>query len=121
MYSELLKGAFMAITPEGKVKRKADAWIKANLPGAWVYKPPGGLYGSNGVGDYILVYNYTPVMIEAKPDNREPTALQKKNLKDFKEAGGVSCILRGFEEHKLNLIKCICDNRAKVLLENEVK
>ncbi len=111
----------MAATPEAKVKRKLDKWISENLPNVWVYKPPGGMFGSNGVGDYILQYNYTGIMIEVKADEtKTPTALQLKSLKDFKSAGGVSCVLKGYEPHKLELIKCICDNRARVLKDYEI-
>ena len=111
----------MAATPEAKVKRKLDKWISENMPGVWVYKPAGGLFGNNGVGDYILQYNYTGIMIEVKADKtKDPSALQKKNLHDFKSAGGISCVLRGFEPHKLEMIKRISENRAKVLKDNEI-
>lgn len=102
----------MAMTPEGRVKIKIDLWLKANMPGAFKYKAPGGMFGSAGVGDYIVIYAGTPVMIEAKADDtKEPTALQYKRLKEFREAGGISCVLKGYQEHKLRMIKALCELR----------
>lgn len=108
------------MTPEGKVKQKIDYWIKVNLPGAWRYKPPGGPFGNAGVGDYIIIWNFTPIMIEAKADEeKDATDLQKKQLREFADAGGISCICKGFQPHKLEFIKILCTNRAYALLTAE--
>lgn len=102
------------MTPEGKVKRKVDEWIKANMPGAWRYRPPGGPFGKAGVGDLIIVWSFTPIMIEVKADETcEATALQMKCLREFTEAGGVACVLKGFQIHKLEWIKTIALSRTK--------
>jgi hypothetical protein len=100
------------MTPEGKVKQRIDAWIKVNMPGAWRYRAPGGPFGKNGVGDFIIIWNFTPIMIEAKADETcDATDLQKKQLREFAQAGGISCLLKGFQEYKLERIKCLCINR----------
>lgn len=108
------------MTPEGKVKRKINEWIKLNMPGAWTYRPPGGPFGKAGVGDHLIVWKFTPVMIEAKKDEEcDATDLQKHQLRVFSEAGGISCLLKGFQEYKLDIIKCLCLTRAQVLLGAE--
>lgn len=102
----------MAQTPEAKVKGKIDNWLKINMPGCFKYKAPGGMFGSAGVGDYIIVYAGTPVMIEAKADEtKEPTTLQSKRLREFRDAGGIACVLKGYQEHKLWMIKSLCELR----------
>ena len=102
----------MAMTPENKVKKKLDDWMKIHLPGCFRYRAPGGMFGSGGVGDYIIVYAGTPVMIEVKADEtKDATALQMKRLKEFQAAGGIACLLKGFEEHKLIVIKQMCETR----------
>lgn len=100
------------VTPEGKVKIKIDRWIKENMPNAFKYKAPGGLFGQAGVGDYLIVYCGTPVMIEVKADiTKKPTDLQMYRLEKFKNANGIAAVLKGFEEHKLVAIKRMCELR----------
>ena len=100
------------VTPEGKIKLKIDKWITANLPNAFVYKAPGCMFGQNGVGDYLIVYCGTPVMIEVKADaNKKPTDLQMHRLSEFGKANGISAVLKGFEENKLFTIKKLCEIR----------
>jgi hypothetical protein len=102
----------MAQTPEGKIKLKLDAWLKVNMPGCFRFRIPGGPFGQIGMADYIIVYLGTPIMIEVKADQtKDATDKQKLQLKMFSEAGGISCILKGFEEHKLKAIKEMCVNR----------
>lgn len=106
----------MATTPEGKVKLKVDKWIKENLIGCFKYKPAGTLYSTTGVGDYIIVYLSTPIMIEVKKDHsNKPTALQNLSLKTFSLAGGISCVLYGFEVEKLQMIKSMCEARHAMI------
>lgn len=103
----------MATTPEGRVKLKLDNWLKANMPGCFRFRVPGGPFGQVGMGDYILVYLGVPIMIEVKADQtKRPTYKQLDQLKKFDEAGGISCVLKGFEEHKLIYIKGLCEDRA---------
>jgi hypothetical protein len=109
------------MTPEGKVKQKLDLWVKTNMPGAWRYAPPGGPFGKGGVGDRIYVWNGIPIMIETKADATcEATALQMKELKSFGQAGGIPCLLLGFQENKLWQIKDSAEKRAQALLDARV-
>jgi hypothetical protein len=102
----------MALGPEAKVKVQVDKWIKEKMPNAYKYKPPGGMYGSIGVGDYIVVYLGVPIMIEVKKDrSNKPTKMQELALANFKLAGGVSCVLFGFEEAKLDFIRQLCERK----------
>lgn len=108
------------MTPEAKVKVKIDRWIQRNLLKAWKYKPRGGPFGKAGTGDYVVVYAMTPIMIEAKADETcEATALQAHQLKLFSEAGGISCVMKGYQEWKLEIIKTLADTRFKILCEAE--
>jgi len=100
------------VTPEGKVKIKIDKWIKDNMPNAFKYKAPGGMFGQNGIGDYIIVYCGTPIMMEVKADaTKKPTDLQMYRLMEFQNANGISVVLKGFEEHKLVAVKKLCEIR----------
>lgn len=106
----------MATTPEGKVKLQLDKWLKANMPGCFRFRVPGGPFGQVGMPDYFIVYLGIPIMIEVKADiTKVPTEKQLLQLKNFREAGGISCVLKGFEEHKLRHIKGLCEvNKIKL-------
>lgn len=103
----------MAETPESKIKKKLDKWIQLNMPGAFRFRVPGGPFGQVGMGDYILVWLGVPIMIEVKADEtKSATDLQIKQLKIFQAAGGIACVLKGFQEWKLLAIKEECEIRS---------
>ena len=96
----------MAETPEGKVKRKIRQWVKDHMPGSWHYAPRGGPFGKSGVPDDLWLWRGVFFAIEAKSgEDRDVTSLQKDQLRKIRSAGGISAILRGYEEHKLETIK----------------
>lgn len=102
----------MATTPEGKIKLKLDRWLKENMPGCFRFRIPGGPFGQVGMPDYIIVYLGVPIMIEVKADRTKTlTEKQLLQLKNFQDAGGISCALKGFEESKLIFIKETCEKR----------
>lgn len=104
----------MAQTPEGKVKtwlygtKQKPGVLFDYFPGAYVYKPPGGMFGTTGAPDCLLCWRGIFIAIEIKADfvdgGKEPTALQLKNLKKISEAGGIAALLRGRDLVKLSLI-----------------
>ena len=78
------------MTPEGKVKAKVIAILKAH--GAYYFFPVTGGYGRSGVPDIIACLNGYFIGIECKANGNKPTALQEKNLMDITMAGGVSLV-----------------------------
>ena len=101
----------MAQTLEGKVKVKIDAWVKANMPNADVYKAPGGRFGKAGTADYLICYLGTSIKIEVKADGKDTTMLQQYRLKQHTDALGISDSIIGFQEDKLHTIKGLCEAR----------
>lgn len=102
----------MATTPEGRVKIKLDNWLNANMPDHFRFKVPGGPFGRIGMPDYFIVYLGVPIMIEVKADETcDATPRQKLELSKFAKAGGIACILRGFQVGKLEYIKKQCEER----------
>ena len=66
----------MSTTPEGRVKKKLDAMLKAE--GVWFFSPQAGPYGRAGIPDRIACANGTFIGIEAKADaSKTPTKLQE--------------------------------------------
>ena len=98
----------MADTPEKKVKRKIVALLKEH--GAYYFYPVTGGFGASGVPDVVACLNGQFVGIEAKADlkKNKPTALQEKNLRQIKEAGGTSLVI---DANNLDLLK---DNLEKL-------
>lgn len=81
----------MAATPEAKVKAK----IKKILTDHNVYyaMPIGTGYGNSGVPDFLCCMGGLFVAIEAKANGNKPTALQEKNMREIRAAGGVAIVV----------------------------
>ncbi len=83
----------MATTPEAKVKAKIRAALKErNI----YYAMP---IGSGGVPDFLCCVNGRFLGIEAKANGGKPTALQEKNMRDIRAAGGTALVV---DETNLN-------------------
>jgi hypothetical protein len=93
------------LTPEGKIKRKAKAWLEANMPGHWFVSPRGGPFGLQGCPDWLICWMGVFVAIEVKSDVGELTAMQLFNLRQIKQAGGVAAVLKGYDVARLQAIK----------------
>lgn len=81
----------MAKTPEGLVKGKITKVLKEY--GVYYFMPIGGMYSKVGVPDFIGCLNGRFVGIEAKAGKGTTTALQDRELRLIKEAGGVSLVV----------------------------
>ena len=81
----------MSKTPEGAVKAKCVAQLKAL--GAYYFYPVMGGYGSSGVPDIIACYKGLFIGIECKAGKNKPTPLQEKNLADIHCTGGLPLVI----------------------------
>jgi len=81
----------MAKTPEGLVKDKITKVLKEY--GVYYFMPIGGMYSKVGVPDFIGCLNGRFIGIEAKAGKGTTTALQDRELRLIKEAGGVSLVV----------------------------
>ena len=81
----------MATTPEAKVKAKIKAILKAH--NVYYAMPIGTGYGNSGVPDFLCCVNGKFVAIEAKAGKGTTTALQEKNLREIREAGGKAMVI----------------------------
>jgi len=79
------------MTPEKAVKIKIQAILK-DL-GAYYAMPIGTGYGNAGVPDFLICLNGSFIAIEAKAGKGKTTALQEKNLRLIREAGGCALIV----------------------------
>ena len=81
----------MAATPEAKVKAKIKKILKDH--GVYYAMPIGTGYGNSGVPDFLCCVNGKFVAIEAKAGKGTTTALQEKNLRDIRTAGGTAMVV----------------------------
>lgn len=90
----------MASTPEAKVKEKIKKILKEH--NVYFAMPMGTGYGNSGVPDFLCCVNGRFLAIEAKAGKGIPTALQEKNMRDIKAAGGTALVVNetNFEELK---------------------
>lgn len=84
----------MALTPEGKVKVKISAMLKA--AGAYYH-----MTVQNGMGapslDYVGCYKGRFFAIEAKAPGKKPTPRQEGTIKTIRAAEGVVFVIDGAE------------------------
>jgi pantoate kinase len=81
----------MATTPESKVKAKIKKILKDH--GVYYAMPIGTGYGNSGVPDFLCCVNGNFLAIEAKAGKGMTTALQEKNIREIKEAGGTAAVI----------------------------
>jgi len=81
----------MAMTPEGKVKKR----VKAILDELKVYhfSPMQNGMGRAGIPDIVACHNGKFVGIECKAGNNKPTALQERELNRILNAGGEAFVI----------------------------
>tara|TARA_B110000285_G_C14672393_1_gene400956 strand:+ start:57 stop:359 length:303 start_codon:yes stop_codon:yes gene_type:complete len=91
------------MTPEAKVKKKIVAVLKEH--GAYYFYPVTGGFGNSGVPDIIVCHGGRFIGIECKAGKNKPTALQDKNLRDIKAAGGISMVIN--EDNIDEVKKCL--------------
>ena len=78
-------------TPESKVKGKIKALLKKY--GVYYAMPIGTGFGNSGVPDFLCCVGGKFLAIEAKAGAGKTTALQEKNLREIKEAGGSTAVI----------------------------
>lgn len=81
----------MARTPEGKVKARVAAQLKAL--GCYYFYPVTGGYGASGVPDIIGCYKGRFFAIECKAGKNKTTALQDKNIDAIRAQGGLAMVV----------------------------
>ena len=79
------------VTPEGKVKKK----VRAVLDQMEVYHfPPfSGGYGRSGVPDIVACIDSVFVGIECKAGKGKLTEIQKHNLQQIEQCGGIALVI----------------------------
>lgn len=97
----------MATTPEGKVKEGIKKMLRAS--GAWYTMPIGTGFGVAGVPDFIICSHGRFIAVEAKAGKGKTTALQDKQIRDIKAAGGTALIIN---ETNLGDLKKLLDNEV---------
>jgi Holliday junction resolvase len=81
----------MAATPERAVKARVESMLKAK--GVYYFFPATHGYGRSGVPDIIACMHGQFVGIECKAGKGTTTALQERELKRIREAGGVALVI----------------------------
>ena len=94
----------MAMTPEGKVKKRVKEILEAVGAYYVMYVPVG--YGANkGTPDFLVCHRGKFIGIETKAGKGKTTALQDLNLQKIRDAGGEAWVVNEMDlaelEHKL--------------------
>jgi len=82
----------MAMTPEGKVKKKVVDILKKHK--IYYFFPATGGYGRSGVPDIVCCANGRFLALECKANGNNPTALQAREIENINDAGGIAVVVR---------------------------
>ncbi len=88
------------MTPEAKVKKRIKDILK-DLQ-CYSFSPIGGAYSQNGVPDIVGCLHGIFFGIEAKAGKGKTTALQDRELRRIREAGGIALVVN---EENLDSLK----------------
>jgi Holliday junction resolvase len=95
----------MAMTPEAKVKHQVKKALDAL--GVYHFSPQSGIYGRSGIPDIIGCYKGHFIAVECKAGKGTTTALQDKELKCIRDAGGIALVIN--ETNITEVTKCLID------------
>lgn len=79
------------MTPEAKVKARVVKLLKEH--NIYYFFPATHGFGRSGVPDIICCFNSLFMGIECKAGKNKPTALQEKEMRKIREAGGVTFVI----------------------------
>lgn len=88
-------GSDMAMTPEGKVKKRVRDILNAfcaNNAG-YYFSPPANGYGRQGIPDVICCIQGRFVAIECKAGKGMTTELQDRELRLIRDSGGLTFLI----------------------------
>lgn len=89
----------MAMTPEGKVKKKVTDQLKKL--GVYYFFPLTGGYGASGVPDIVGCYKGKFFAIECKAGKNKPTPLQQMNIMKIHNMGGTAWVVNEDNVHEV--------------------
>lgn len=90
----------MAATPEGKIKKRIKDIL--DLQNVYYFMPSTNGYGRSGVVDIVACVNGNFLGIEAKSGNKQPTALQHREMDLINKAGGFALCINEYNIDALN-------------------
>lgn len=92
------------MTPESKIKKEIDAYLKTLGHNWWGFKPMMMGYGRKGIPDIIGCYKGYFVALEVKSDIGKLTPWQEAELNAIKCADGAAFVVRSVDEAKKALL-----------------
>lgn len=81
----------MATTPEGKVKNQVKKILDTHQ--AYYFMPATGGFGRSGVPDIVGCLHGVFFSIECKAGKGIPTALQEREIRNIRNAGGYAWVI----------------------------
>ena len=90
----------MAMTPEGKVKKRVKDYLKSL--GAWYYMPVSNGMGRVGCPDILACYRGVFIAIETKAPGKRGNVSpnQQRELGDIQSANGIALVVDDVEQVK---------------------
>lgn len=90
-----------------KVKALLQGYSKKHKPYIFFWKVSDRY--TSGIPDYYILIKGTPIHLELKDINKEPSSIQRYMMKRIRQAGGISFSSCDFDEIKMFLDKILID------------
>jgi len=104
-------------TPETKVKQRVKKILEEYR--VYCFMPATGGYGRSGIPDIVGCYKGVFFAVECKAGRGTTTALQEKELRKIREAGGTAFVIN--ETNTEELSQWLRDNSAMTVLKKGQK
>ena len=92
----------MATTPEGKVKNQVKKILDKHQ--AYYFMPATGGFGRSGIPDFVGCLNGVFFSVECKAGKGIPTALQEREMRNIKNAGGYAWVINEANVEELSTL-----------------
>ena len=89
------------MTPEGKVKKEIDAYLKTLGRDWWGFKPMMMGYGRKGIPDILGCYRGHFMAIEVKSESGKLTPWQEVEIREIRQSRGVAFVARSAKDVEL--------------------
>ena len=105
------KPACSSSNMESGLQRRIQKALRKEFRGAFVRKIHVGQYQSAGIPDLLVVVEGYAFLLEVKPDGEFPSRIQLKVMREARNAGACSCVVRSPDD-AIDVVRYVIDARG---------
>lgn len=86
------------MTPETKLQKEIQKYLKYNYPGTFIFKVHGNKFQKSGIPDLMIIIKGITIFCETKIYPNKESAVQKSVREEIWQANGISIVVYSVEE-----------------------